>query len=79
MKQKTYRIVTAPDGQHWVPLQPLLNDIIAEYKQAVEQDQPDDVLSRIHVAAQFVDALISEGNRQVYQDEWEDIQNEQTS
>ncbi len=76
MKQKTYRIVTAPDGMHWIALQPLLQDIISEYKQAVEQDYSDDVLSRIHIAAQFIDALVTEGNAQLYRDELEDLQNE---
>ena len=65
---QTYKITPGPDGILWVSLQPLLRDLRIE-RAKCELEGNYIAAQKVDVVIAFIDALISEGNYDLYKDE----------
>jgi hypothetical protein len=67
-KSTRYKIVTASDGQHWITLQALLEDVKQQLDDPTVKANSH-VFHSVESVKVFLEALVSEANYQQYQHE----------
>ena len=67
----TYHIQTGPDGIHWVSLEPLLDDVLAQIDAALPAIT-EQQLQALYSVRLFLQALIQEGR----QNDWDKTRKE---